>query len=628
MRLVKLAVASLSPTVGAVRSNTAALVAAARDMADAGVTLGAFPEQVIGGYPPEDLVQWRAFLNAQRWGLESFAADTATLPTVFVLGLAVPVQSLLFNAAAVVHRGQVLAFVPKEKLPTYNVFYEARTFSRGGPGLALDADGVPLGDHLFAFDFGTVGVEVCEDAWSPDGPMRRRCFSGAEIIVNVSASPYRMGIVDTRREMLATRAADNQTVLVYANAVGAQDGLIYDGGGFIFQNGRLVHEAPRFAAGTTAAVVDLDRTRRLRLEHTTWRADCEHFVRREPAVPAIRVTGATADPSTLAYPPPVGGSFFLPAPSPPPVDARDGALDDLFEALAVGVESYYTKTGAFRSFGLALSGGRDSMLTLLVAWRAAARILTPVGAAPGTLITAFYMPSRHSQDATRTAAHELATALGVALHTVPLDDAYDREVEVARTMLGGQPPGEMTRQNVQARLRGQRMWNWANTSGALFLQTGDMSEKAVGYTTIGGDLEGSLSVIANVPKTVVEALLRRLHRRFGWAGIDGCLATEPGPELADSQVAEVELMPFPILDACLHLYASEKMAPAEMARALVSILPDENPTRLAVCAERFATLFTRSIYKWVQSPLALHVGSLDLDRERALQMPVVQRTEW
>ena len=628
MRLVKLAVASLSPTVGAVRSNTAALVASARSMADSGVTLGAFPEQVLGGYPPEDLVQWRGFLDAQRRGLHAFAADTADLPTVFVLGLAVPVQSLLFNAAAVVHRGRVLAYVPKEKLPTYNVFYEGRTFSRGGPGLSLDADGVPLGDFVFAFDFGTVAVEVCEDAWAPDGPMRRRCFSGAEVIVNVSASPYRMGIVDTRREMLATRAADNQTVLVYANAVGAQDGLIYDGGGFIFQNGRLVHAAPRFVEAIATAVVDLDRTRRLRLEHTTWRADCEHFVRRDHPVPTIRAAGVTADRSQLTYPPPPGGSFFLPAPSPPPVDARDAALDDLFEALAAGVASYYTKTGAFRSLGLALSGGRDSMLTLLVAWRAAARILGPAASPPGDLITTFYMPTRHSQEATRTAAHELAAALGVALHTVPLEEAYDREVEATRTMLGGQPPGAMTRQNIQARLRGQRMWNWANTSGALFLQTGDMSEKAVGYTTIGGDLEGALSVIANVPKTVVEALLRRLHARFGFAGIASCLATAPGPELADQQVAEHELMPFPILDACLHLYASEKMSPHEMATALVSICPGEDPARLAACAERFATLFTQSIYKWVQSPLALHVGSLDLDRERALQMPVVQRTEW
>ncbi len=172
------------------------------------------------------------------------------------------------------------------------------------------------------------------------------------------------------------------------------------------------------------------------------------------------------------------------------------------------------------------------------------------------------------------------------------------------------------------------MWNWANSSGALFLQTGDMSEKAVGYTTIGGDLEGALSVIANVPKTVVIALLERLHRRFGFAGVAATLATDPGPELADRQVAEHELMPFPVLDACLHLYAAEKMSPDEVEDALVSLFPETSRGQAQAWAARFTTLFTQSIYKWVQSPLSLHVGSLDLDRERALQMPVVQKTEW
>ena len=172
------------------------------------------------------------------------------------------------------------------------------------------------------------------------------------------------------------------------------------------------------------------------------------------------------------------------------------------------------------------------------------------------------------------------------------------------------------------------MWNWANTSGALFLQTGDMSEKAVGYTTIGGDLEGALSVIANVPKTVVIALLERLDARFAFKGIAATLATDPGPELADAQVAEAELMPFPVLDACLHLYAGEKMSPAEMTKALGSLFPDLPHDTLEKWAFRFTTLFSQSIYKWVQSPLSLHVGSLDLDRERALQMPVVQKNEW
>ena len=622
MRLAKLAVASVSPTVGAVVSNTSRIIAVAREMGEADVTIGAFPEQVIGGYPPEDLVQWRGFLDGQRRELDRFAAETIDTPTVFVLGLAVAVGGQLFNTAAVVHRGRVLGLVPKEKLPTYNIFYEGRTFSRGGPGLALDANGVPLGDYLFQFDFGHVAVEVCEDAWSPDGPMRRRSYSGAEIVVNVSSSPYRMGIDATRREMLATRAADTQAVLLYANAVGGQDGLIYDGGGFIFQNGRLVVEAPRFAEGWWSAVVDLDRTRRLRMENTTWRSDCATFIREGATVPTLRSMAGTANRSALRYPAPDGGSFFLPASRGPAADARERALDELFEALAIGVKSYYEKTRAFTSLGIALSGGRDSMLTLLVAWRATQII------AGGTTISAFYMPSRHSQEDTRNAAHVLARELGVTLTTIPIDEAADRELEATRQMLGTGEPTEMTRQNVQARLRGQRMWNWANSSGALFLQTGDMSEKAVGYTTIGGDLEGALSVIANVPKTVVVALLERLLTRFSFTGIAQTLATDPGPELADAQVAEHELMPFPVLDACLQLYAGEKMSPGEVAEALVALFPDVPRDRLAMHASRFTTLFSQSIYKWVQSPLALHVGSLDLDRERALQMPVVQNNEW
>ncbi len=295
MRLAKVAVASVSPTVGAVASNVSRLIAIAREMAEADVTLAAFPEQVVGGYPPEDLVQWRGFLDGQRREVERFASETAETATVFVLGMAAAVGGQLFNCAAIVHRGRILGLVPKEKLPTYNVFYEARTFSHGGSKLALDAAGAPLGDYIFRFDFGLVAIEVCEDAWSPDGPMRRRCYSGAEIVVNVSSSPYRMGIDDTRREMLATRSADNQAVLIYANAVGGQDGLTFDGGGLVFQNGRLVLAAPRFREAWTAAVVDLDRTSRLRMENTTWRSDCEDFRLQRLDVPVITCSGQTAD---------------------------------------------------------------------------------------------------------------------------------------------------------------------------------------------------------------------------------------------------------------------------------------------------------------------------------------------
>src|SRR5262249_20402228 len=156
-----------------------------------------------------------------------------------------------------------------------NVFYEGRTFSPGRPGWYDPSLGEPFGDLVFHLDFGTLALEVCEDIWSPDGPMRRRCQAGAELVVNISASPFRVGVVQTRREMICTRAADNQATVVYANLVGANDGLVFDGGGFVAQNGRLLHEAPRFREGVSAATVDLDRTARLRLENTTWRTDQE-----------------------------------------------------------------------------------------------------------------------------------------------------------------------------------------------------------------------------------------------------------------------------------------------------------------------------------------------------------------
>jgi NAD+ synthase (glutamine-hydrolysing) len=624
VRLVKIGAASVNPTVGAVLGNAERVVSFARRMAEDDVTVGCFPEQVLGGYPPEDLVQWGAFIDAQREALEKVARETADLPTVLALGVVVGVDGLLFNAAAVLHRGRVLGFVPKEELPTYDVFYEARTLARGGAGLMLDADGVPLGDQIFAFAFGTMAVEVCEDAWSPDGPMRRRCFAGAELVLNLSASPFRTGVVATRREMLATRSADNQATLVYANRVGGQDGLIFDGGALVFQNGRLVLDAPRFVEGAATCVVDLDRTRRLRRQNTTWRRDAEAHRRIGTPVTVVRSDAPTADRSALGYPAPLP---FLPPAGTPPRTPREEALCDLFDALVLGVADYARKAGPFAALGVALSGGRDSLLTLLVAWGARERIAAEGAASPPHL-AAFYMPSRYSRPETAEAAHLICHELGVPLTELSIDDAFERELDAARAMLGGADVTQLTRQNIQARLRAARMWNWANSAGALFLQTGDMSEKSVGYTTIGGDLEGGLAPIANLPKTVVVALLEYLHARHGFEGIARTLATEPGPELGAEQSAEGELMPFPVLDACLSLYAGEKLSADEVASVLPALFPNVDAAVLGAHAHRFATLFTRAIYKWVQAPLSLHLGALDLERERALQLPVVERDEW
>lgn len=631
MRLVKLAMGCANPTVGAVASNTNQCVDLAQRMAVAGVTVGVLPEQVLGGYCPEDLVQWRAFVQAQWQGLGEFARRTATTPTVFVVGLAVAHHGHLFNCAAVVHHGKVLGLVPKEKLPTYNVFYEARTLSHGWPGMDEVVEGVPFGDLVFRFAFGALSAEVCEDVWSPDGPMRRRCYAGAELVVNASASPYRMGVVATRREMLATRSADNQCTLLYGNCVGANDGLLFDGGGSVHQNGRLCLEAPRFERGVFTTVVDLDRTARLRTENTTWRTDCLQARQHQGPLPrTVEAPGATANTDALTYPHPAHRSFFLPAPAPARTPQQD-FCEDLLDALGMGIRDYWEKTGAFKGLGLALSGGRDSLLTLLVAWRMlqtkhAALDDAARKAATAAQLNAFFMPTRYSSDHSARSAETICRELGVPLRVVSIEEAFDREANAARTMVGGELTG-VTMQNIQARLRSLRMWNWANTSGMLFLQTGNMSEKAMGYTTIGGDLEGALAVLANVPKTVVIYLLEYLLQTHGFEGIRMTLSVPAGPELAENQKGEEELMPFAVLDTCFYLYAAEKLSPQEMERVLPQIFP-EHAAQTTELVQKFIRNFTNNIYKWVQAPLSLHVGNLDLDRERALQMPVVESPEW
>jgi NAD+ synthase (glutamine-hydrolysing) len=248
---------------------------------------------------------------------------------------------------------------------------------------------------------------------------------------------------------------------------------------------------------------------------------------------------------------------------------------------------------------------------------------------PGSLIRAFYQPSRFSSDETRIAAQTICADLGVPLTVASIDDAFEREMKAADVMLdAGQELTPITRQNIQARIRAQRMWNWSNSASGLFLQTGNMTEKAVGYTTIGGDLMGALAVLANVPKTVVMYLLDYLLETRGYPGIAAVLEKPAGPELAPNQSGEEELMPFEVLDACFYLFAGEKMTPAEVEIVVAEMFPDIHRDTVNGYVAKFVRLFLQSIYKWVQSPLSLHIGNLDLERERALQLPVVTSSEW
>ncbi len=647
MRLIKVGLANIDTTVGAFDSNMDKVWELAHQMAVQKCTIGAFQEQVIGGYAAEDLVHYREFVDDQRKKLLWFAKKTLGLPfpTVFVLGLTMADGGNLYNVAAVVSNGKVLGVVPKEKLPTYGVFYENRTLSHGIPGTDREiGQDIPFGDFVFDLPFGKMAVEVCEDIWSPDGPMRRRAYSGAEVIVNISSSPFRAGVTGTRREMISTRASDNQVTVVYVNQVGGQDSLVYDGGGFVNQNGRMMLEVYRWCEGLTTQVVNLDRTVRLRQQNTTWRTDSEEFDRQGKKSKVIRYRGysyASLD-TDYAYPFPANRNFFIPEEQTNQPSPRTEFFKDLTEAMIWGLKGYFEKSGAFERIVIGLSGGKDSALVLMVAWLYAGRKFAHLKAAGKRqaildFIHCYSMPSRFNSDTTRSIAEELTKELGVSFVEVSIQEAFDREIKAAEDLLVEGEVSAATKQNIQARIRGLRMWSISNSLRGLWIQTSNMSEKAVGYTTIGGDMMGSYSLIANLPKTVVIELLKFIAKETEFQSLKRLVETKASAELAENQEDEKDLMPFPVLDALLELYAGEALMPEELYEVVRSMWTDEEflemrsdfkPEMLKAWVIRFIKLFQGSIFKWVQTPQTVHLGSLDLDRERALQLPVIQSREW
>jgi NAD+ synthase (glutamine-hydrolysing) len=292
---------------------------------------------------------------------------------------------------------------------------------------------------------------------------------------------------------------------------------------------------------------------------------------------------------------------------------------------------------------IALSGGKDSALTLIIAWLYAQRRFGHLEESAKTeamrnFINCYSLPTRHNSEMTKGIARLLCEELGVSFTEISIEEEYNLRVRKVQQLIGaGREVPRVTRQNIQARIRGSLMWDLANAFGYLWIQTGNMSEKAVGYTTIGGDMMGGYSLIGNLPKTVVIELLGYLHQRYRWKALGELLMTEASAELEENQADEKDLMPFPVLDACFALFVGEKLMPAQLYKAVRDMWTDDElqgmredyvPGMLKEWVKKFVRLFVGSIFKWVQAPQAVHLERVDLDRERATQLPVVQSREW
>ncbi len=522
MGRLRVALCQLDAVVGDLDGNVARVLAALAEAEGAGADIAVFPELVITGYPPEDLLVNPAFVEGNRRALEQVAERTGRCAAV--VGY-VDADGDLYNAAAVCALGEVQGVWHKEILPNYGVFDERRWFRPGTPSMTSD--------RLYLVNGVRIGVVVCEDAWSPTGPLARLGAGGAELVAVLNGSPFRTGVVAERRAMLATRAADASTVLAYVNLVGGQDDLVFDGGSMIFDHdGALLAAAPQFTETVLVADVEIRPAYRKRLLDPRGR---------EERVPMAARVVSEFDPA--------GGGVSRAAAIAPEL----GESEAVYKALVMATRDYVEKN-RFSDVLVALSGGIDSSLVAAVA-------VDAIGAAR---VHGVMLPSRFSSPGSLEDALELAANLGIDTRTIEIEPAHEAMLAMLATDIESVTP-TLTEENLQARIRGTVVMALSNRYGWLVLTTGNKSEMAVGYATLYGDMNGGFAVIRDVPKTLVYELSRFRNGCPGGSVIPSAVLDKPpSAELRPGQRDDDNLPPYDVLDRILHGYVELDRTPSDL----------------------------------------------------------------
>ena len=491
-----MALAQINVTVGALAANREksceTMDRARRRRAD----LVLFPELAVTGYPPEDLLFKPSFIR------DNLAALRAIVPRsrgiCAVVGYADRDRSgALFNSAAVLHNGRLIHRYHKIMLPNYGVFDEKRYFTAGKEPLVFVCRGV------------RVGLSVCEDIWRDDGPCRTEAASGARLLVNISASPYHAGKQRMRERILTRRARQCGSWICYANLLGGQDELIFDGGGMVVSpRGRVLFHAPQFEEGLFVGDLPLgDGTERFR-----------------------SLSGRSARPLR--------------------------SDEEIFRALVLGLRDYVRKNG-FSRVVVGLSGGVDSNLVAAIAVAALGR----------RAVTGVTLPSRYSSSGTQTDARRAARALGIQFLEIPIEPVFRAFLSTLERGIGKTRP-DVSEENLQARIRGTLLMALSNKFGWLVLATGNKSEVSTGYCTLYGDMVGGFAVIKDVPKTWVYRVARHANRHFGKKVIpESVLRRVPTAELKPRQTDQDVLPPYDKLDAIIRAYVEERRPATEIRRA-------------------------------------------------------------
>ena len=581
MRRLRLALAQTNVTVGDLTGNVARILENVAKAAQLEATIVAFPELALTGYPPEDLLLKPSFVADNLSALDDLARATADYPQLAVVVGFVDRDTDLYNAAAILHRGERVAVYHKHYLPNYSVFDEDRYFSAGTEAPIFEIGGV------------ICGVTICEDIWYPGGPPTEQAYAGAELLLNISASPFFTGRQHARERMLSTRAADSGAIVAYANLVGGQDELIFDGASVVFdEQGELLARARAFEEDLLIVDLDVDGVFRTRL-HDPRRRKQRGFIR-EPGKERVKFVSAAPEERPALIP--VGRIECYPDPS-----------RETYRALVLGVKDYVGKNG-FKDAVIALSGGIDSALTATIA----------VDALGKEHVCGVSMPSRYSSEGSRDDARELAQNLGIDFLTLPIEDSFAALLATLEPVFRSGAPTASTlpEENIQARIRGMMLMALSNRFGSIVLTTGNKSEMAVGYATLYGDMAGGFAVLKDVFKTVVYELARWRNAEAGYPLIPlQSIEKPPSAELRPEQKDTDSLPPYAILDPILRAYVEEDRDFED----IVGSGAEPNVVR-AVLA-----LVDKSEYKRRQSPPGIKITARAFGRDRRLPVTNVYR---
>ena len=543
MSVIRIALAQVNTHVGDFASNTAKIIAMIERARQAGADIIALPELAITGYPPEDLLLKPQFIAANLRALDEVIAAAEGI--VAIVGF-VDKTADIHNSAAVICDGELMGIYHKVYLPNYGVFDEYRYFLAGK--LA----------PVFHYGEISFGVNICEDIWYPGGPTKIQALAGAQLIINISASPYFSLKGNNRERMLQTRAEDNSVAVAYVNLVGGQDELVFDGQSLVIdERGRTIARGQAFEEDLILAEINPERVFKERLHDPRRRQErldaedeelaVEHiFLREEP----FELTRERLEPARAE-----------------PLDR----VTEVYRALVVGTRDYVRKNG-FKSVVIGLSGGIDSALTACLA----ADALGP------EQVTCVFMPTRYSSNESARDAEDLARNLGTPYHVVPIEETFTEYLEMLAPVFAGTAMG-VAEENIQARIRGNILMALSNKFGALVLSTGNKSEVSVGYCTLYGDMAGGFALLKDVPKTLVYELSEYRNRcavqSEGRPVIPEFIITRaPSAELRDNQKDSDSLPPYDVLDAILERYVEDDLS----IEAIIAEGYDEKTVRWVV----------------------------------------------